>query len=278
MAKALVSDPLWAAMEPLLPGEPAKPKGGRPRVADRVALSGMILVLRSGIPGEMPPAEIGRSGMTCWRGLRDRQAAGVWARLPRTRLEPERMPTSSMEPGLARRGRHGCEKGGSATGPNPPDRGKAGTKRHVVVDRVGPPLSLSLSGANRHDNLVLAPTLDTVPPVRHGRGAPRCRPARATRSGGAQMPPRQAACRQSLWPPALPHRMPPAPDHASDCLSRRGGQRAVGSVSGVVERTPAWLTGFRRLTIRDERREDIHLAFTTLGRALIRLDQCTRSR
>ena len=111
MAKALVSDPLWAAMEPLLPGEPAKPKGGRPRVADRVALSGMILVLRSGIPGEMPPAEIGRSGMTCWRGLRDRQAAGVWARLPRTRLEPERMPTSSMEPGLARRGRHGCEKG-----------------------------------------------------------------------------------------------------------------------------------------------------------------------
>ena len=176
MAKALVSDPLWAAMEPLLPGEPAKPKGGRPRVADRVALSGMILVLRSGIPGEMPPAEIGRSGMTCWRGLRDRQAAGVWARLPRTRLEPERMPTSSMEPGLARRGRHGCEKGGSATGPNPPDRGKAGTKRHVVVDRVGPPLSLSLSGANRHDNLVLAPTLDAVPPVRHGRGRPRYRP------------------------------------------------------------------------------------------------------
>ena len=185
MAKALVSDPLWAAMEPLLPGEPAKPKGGRPRVADRVALSGMILVLRSGIPGEMPPAEIGRSGMTCWRGLRDRQAAGVWARLPRTRLEPERMPTSSMEPGLARRGRHGCEKGGSATGPNPPDRGKAGTKRHVVVDRVGPPLSLSLSGANRHDNLVLAPTLDAVPPVRHGRGAPQM-PSRPCDTGGGR--------------------------------------------------------------------------------------------
>jgi transposase len=87
MAKPLVSDALWAALEPLLPPEPAKPKGGRPRVDDRAALSGIIFVLRSGIPWEMLPAEIGCSGMTCWRRLRDWQAAGVWARLHRTLLE-----------------------------------------------------------------------------------------------------------------------------------------------------------------------------------------------
>ncbi len=87
MAKPLVSDTLWVALEPLLPPEPAKPKGGRPRVDDRAALSGIIFVLRSGIPWEMLPAEIGCSGMTCWRRLRDWQAAGVWARLHRTLLE-----------------------------------------------------------------------------------------------------------------------------------------------------------------------------------------------
>lgn len=87
MAKPLVSDALWAAIEPLLPPEPAKPKGGRPRVDDRAALAGIVFVLRSGIPWEMLPSEIGCSGMTCWRRLRDWQAAGVWARLHRTLLE-----------------------------------------------------------------------------------------------------------------------------------------------------------------------------------------------
>ncbi len=87
MAKPLVSDALWAAIEPLLPPEPAKPKGGRPRVDDRAGLAGIIFVLRSGIPWEMLPAEIGCSGMTCWRRLRDWQAAGVWTRLHRILLE-----------------------------------------------------------------------------------------------------------------------------------------------------------------------------------------------
>lgn len=87
MAQSLVSDALWATIEPLLPPEPAKPKGGRPRVDDRAALAGILFVLRSGIPWEMLPAEIGCSGMTCWRRLRDWQAAGVWTRLHRTLLE-----------------------------------------------------------------------------------------------------------------------------------------------------------------------------------------------
>jgi transposase len=87
MVKPLVSKALWGAIEPLLPPEPAKPKGGRPRVDDRAALAGILFVLRSGIPWEMLPSEIGCSGMTCWRRLRDWQAAGVWMRLHRTLLE-----------------------------------------------------------------------------------------------------------------------------------------------------------------------------------------------
>lgn len=81
-SKPLVSDELWAVIAPLLPPERPKPQGGRPRVSDRAALTGIIFVLKSGIPWEMLPQEMGcGSGMTCWRRLRDWQQAGVWERL-----------------------------------------------------------------------------------------------------------------------------------------------------------------------------------------------------
>ena len=88
MAKLLVPDDLWSAIEPLLPRERPKPKDGRPRLPDRAALTGILFVLRSGLPWEMLPAEMGcGSGMSCWRRLRDWQEAGVWAALHRALLE-----------------------------------------------------------------------------------------------------------------------------------------------------------------------------------------------
>lgn len=83
----LVSDDLWAILEPLLPPVAAKPKGGRPRVADRVALAGILFVLRTGIQWQELPSELGCSGKTCWRRLCDWQEAGVWAALHRALLE-----------------------------------------------------------------------------------------------------------------------------------------------------------------------------------------------
>jgi transposase len=88
MSKELVSDELWEIIEPLLPEEPPKPKGGRPRVEDRAALTGIVFVLKSGIPWEMLPKEMGcGSGSTCWRRLRDWQEAGVWEELHRLLLD-----------------------------------------------------------------------------------------------------------------------------------------------------------------------------------------------
>jgi transposase len=85
-ATSLVSDDLWEAIEPLLPKEPPKPKGGRPRLPDRAVLAGIIFVLRTGCPWRLLPKELGcGSGTTCWRRLRDWQAAGVWEKL-HTRL------------------------------------------------------------------------------------------------------------------------------------------------------------------------------------------------
>ena len=88
MAKSLVPDALWEIVEPLVPPEPPKPKGGRPRVPDRACLTGILFVLRSGLPWEMLPQELGcGSGVTCWRRLRDWQRDGVWDRLHRALLD-----------------------------------------------------------------------------------------------------------------------------------------------------------------------------------------------
>ena len=88
MKRPLVTDELWSIVEPLLPAQQPKRKGGRPRVSDRAALTGILFVLRSGIPWEMLPLEMGCcSGVTCWRRLRDWQEAGVWQRVHQELLE-----------------------------------------------------------------------------------------------------------------------------------------------------------------------------------------------
>lgn len=82
MARPLLTDELWEHIQPLLPPEQPKPKGGRPRIPDRAALMGILFVLRSGIGWEYLPREMGcGSGMTCWRRLRDWEDGGIWDRV-----------------------------------------------------------------------------------------------------------------------------------------------------------------------------------------------------
>jgi transposase len=79
MSNPLLPDGLWNLIQPMLPPVPSRPKGGRPRLRDRACFTGIIFVLRSGIPWEMLPQEMGcGSGMTCWRRLRDWQERGIW--------------------------------------------------------------------------------------------------------------------------------------------------------------------------------------------------------
>ena len=55
---------------------------------DRAALTGILFVLKTGIPWEMLPQEMGcGSGMTCWRRLKEWHKAGVWDRLHRALLD-----------------------------------------------------------------------------------------------------------------------------------------------------------------------------------------------
>ena len=73
MAKPILDDALWELIEPHLP--PPKRRRhrypGRKPVPNRVALKGILFVLRTSIPWEYLPREMGCSGMTCWRRLRD---------------------------------------------------------------------------------------------------------------------------------------------------------------------------------------------------------------
>jgi len=152
---------------------------------------------------------------------------------------------------------HPSAKGGLKTGPNPTDRGKAGTKHHLIVDRRGTPLAALIGPANEHDSRRFEDLLDAVPPLLGPRGGhPRHRPTKIHADKGYDFARCRAAARQRGILPRI---------------ARRGieSRERLGRHRWVVERTFAWLHRFRRLRIRYERNPDIHLAFLTLGCALI---------
>ena len=133
-----------------------------------------------------------------------------------------------------------------------------------MVDANGTPLSCVLSGANRHDSQMVEQALDAIPSVRTGRrGAPRFRPHKLHADKGYD----SAKCREQLRQAGIVPR-----------IARRGieSSQKLGRYRWVVERTFAWLNRFRRLKVRYERRDDIHLAFVLLGCALITWKQVQR--
>lgn len=83
MASPLVPDELWEVVEPLIPQVKRRYRyPGRKRVPDRQVLTGILFVLKTGIPWEALPQEMGcGSGVTCWRRLREWQERGVWQKL-----------------------------------------------------------------------------------------------------------------------------------------------------------------------------------------------------
>jgi transposase len=84
MARPVLDDALWALIEPLLPPPKRRRRRhpGRKPLGNREALTGIVFVLKTGIPWEFLPQEMGcGSGMTCWRRLRDWQTLGVWEKI-----------------------------------------------------------------------------------------------------------------------------------------------------------------------------------------------------
>jgi transposase len=168
-----------------------------------------------------------------------------------------------LEPGLRRQRIVPGQKGGEATGPNPTDRGRSGSKRHLLVDGNGIPLALLLTPANRNDSKLLEPLIEAVWPIRQGFGRPRKRPDRLHADKGYDF----AHCRRTLRRRKIVPR-----------IARRGIKRSdkLGRYRWVIERTLAWFSRFRRLTVRYERRLDILTGFQLLAASLICLKFVTR--
>jgi transposase len=132
-----------------------------------------------------------------------------------------------------------------------------------VVDRRGTPLAVCVTGANRHDSVPFEALLDAVPPIKRPSGQRRTRPAKLHADKAYDSP----RCRTAL-----------TCRHIRIRIARKGidSRQRLGRHRWVVERTLAWLNQFRRLTIRYERRQDIHEAFVSLGCSLICCNAITR--
>ena len=126
----------------------------------------------------------------------------------------------------------------------------------MITDRAGLPLATRLTGAHRHDSIVFEELIDGVPLIRTPTGRRRKRPARLHADKAYDIP----RCRRFLHRRRIKVRIARKGIDTSDRLGRH---------RWVVERTLAWLNRYRRLTIRSERRGDIHQAFLPLGCALI---------
>lgn len=125
-----------------------------------------------------------------------------------------------------------------------------------MVDRQGTPLHALLSPANRNDSVYFEAALDGLPPIKRPRGRPRRRPDKVHADKAYDIPRCHAYLRRR---------------GIKDRIARIGieSSERLGRVRWVVERTMAWFADFRRLDVRYERRDDIHLAFLHLGCALI---------
>ena len=161
-------------MPPLPPG----PKGGRPPVGNREALTGILFVLETGIPREDLPCEMGCGcGMSCRRRLRDWQADGTWDRIHRVLLAKLRGADKiDWSRALIDSSHVRAAYGGGDTGPSPVDRAKPGSKHHVLTDASGIPLASPVTAANRNDVTEMAPLFGKLPAVAGKAGRPRRKP------------------------------------------------------------------------------------------------------
>jgi transposase len=260
MAKPLLPDDLWDLIAPLLP--PPKPRRhrypGRKPIDDRKALTGILFILKTGIPWEDLPQEMGcGSGMTCWRRLQEWQHAGVWLKLHDVLLAKLRAADqidwsrAAVDSSFAR-----AFEGVEGSGPNPTDRGRPGVKHHVVVDADGIPLAAGVTAANVPDVNELLVLVDSIGPVGGKPGRPKQRPEELYGDRAFDSEPHREELRARGIEPKLAKR-------------RTAHGSGLGVFRWVAERTLSWLHGFRKLRLVTEKNLDMQYAFLTLAVSVI---------
>jgi transposase len=183
MSEPLLSEHLWQRIEPLLPQQKKRRNvqyAGRKPADARKVLQGIIFVLKTGVPWKNLPATSDfPSGHTCRRRLLEWERRGVWRRLWQSILaELQAEGALDWERGVVDSSSVRAGHGGEKTGKSPVDRSKLGSKHHLLVEGRGIPLSMSLTGANRHDITQLLNLVESIPAVKGRRGRPRRKPKR----------------------------------------------------------------------------------------------------
>ena len=247
-----VSDELWAEVEPVIPKPKRegrrryrrKPGGGRPPLDPRLVFEGIVYVLRTGCQWKALPEERFGSASSIHKYFRLWSQKGVFVRLWRKGLaayddmEGIAWQWQSLDGGMVK-----APLAQEAVGPNTTDRGKKGSKRSLLVDARGTPLSIVASGANVHDVKLLEPTLDQIvverPPVQEPLRENLCLDA-----GYAGEPARKAVEARHY----VPHVRPRGEEVATKKRNPRARARRW-----VVERTHSWLNRYRKLLVRFEK-------------------------
>ncbi|MFE1987442.1 IS5 family transposase [Streptomyces mirabilis] len=258
LVERLVPDELWVLFQRVVPPtEVRRPQGGgRRRASDRETLAAIIFEATSGCSWRQLPPVFGPAWPAVYRRFALCSWARVWARPHRVVLDElgirGKLDWSRCAIATSVSGR----QKGPLTGPNPTDRGKSGSKIHLITDRNGLPLSLGISGANMHDSLGLEPLVRGIPPIRSRRGPRRRRPAKLHADKGYDYD----HLRRWLRKRGILHRIARKDIESSTRLGRH---------RWVVKRTVSWLAGCRRLHRRYERKAEHFLAFIGVASALI---------
>lgn len=258
--KPLISESLWEHIQPLLPPRPPRRERypGRLPLDERMVLTGIVFVLKTGIAWDMLPAELGCGcGKTCRHYLRAWHEAGVWLSLHALLLaELNAADQIDWKRALIDASFVKAPEGGEDTGPNPTDRSKCGSKHHVLTDAQGIPLSATVTAANVNEVTQALPVLLAMPPVGGKPGPKRSRPERIQGDRGYDSQPLRSLLR---WLGVVPILAARRTHHGS----------GLGVFRWFVERTIAWLHSFGRLRRRLDRLTLVQQAFLRLACCLI---------
>ncbi|WP_369142114.1 IS5 family transposase [Streptomyces sp. R44] len=257
LSQRLVPDDLWDLVEPVLPSFHSRPQGdGTAPIDQRAVFTAVVYVLTSGCAWRYLPPAFGVSPATTHRRCSVWTASGVWRRLHSRGSGRDRSPRWTRLELRDRRCRLGaCEQGGSLTEPNPVDRGKAGSKLHVLTDRQGLPVVVGASAANDNDVQALRPLILGIPATRSRRGPRRRHPNKVRADKAYHSAGNLAWLRERNITPRI---------------ARPGVESSerLGRHRWKIERSISWLFGCRRLTVRYERKGSHFLAFLVLAAAI----------
>jgi putative transposase len=228
-------------------------------------MAGILYVLRTGCQWNAAPQEFG-SGKTLHRYFQRWSRARVFKRMWRAGLqEYDEVIGLEWKWQAADGAITKAPLGGQATGKNPVDRAKLGTKRSLLVEAKGVPLAIEVGPANRHEVKMLAATLDGIV-VERPEPSEQAKQNLCLDKGYSGEPVQQEGTSRG-YEVHVPDKV-----NAKKKRKRKGGRRKARR--WVVEVTHSWLNRFRRLLVRWEKKKGNYLSMLYFACAIICWRKC----